>query len=202
MKKKLKFIHITKNAGTSIENIAKEKTISWGRFDQTFQGKSDFPVEKWHLTCNLNPKFDYFCVVRNPYDRIISEFHCKYSNPTLLDSVWSKESFNKFVQDKIKYCKKLLVNNFHPGGHYCPQYYYINNYTDILIHIIKYENINIEFNDLMKLYSIPITFNRHDNKSSSKFFTTKDFDKVTIDIINDFYEKDFEIFNYTKKIYL
>ena len=38
----------------------------------------------------------------------------------------------------------ILVNNFHPGGHYCPQYYYINNYTDILIHIIKYENINIE----------------------------------------------------------
>jgi len=110
------------------------------------------------------------------------------------------DSFNKFVQDKIKYCKKLLIGNFHPGGHYCPQYYYINN-NDFLIHIIKYENINVEFDNLMKLYSLPITFDRHDNKSSSKFFTIKDFDKVTIDIINDFYSKDFEFFDYSK-IYL
>ena len=35
--KDLKFIHITKTAGTTIENLAKANNINWGRFDLDYR---------------------------------------------------------------------------------------------------------------------------------------------------------------------
>ena len=199
--KNLKFIHITKNAGTSIENIGYKNKILWGRYDPNYMNiniKNSF-LEKWHATGYLNSNYDYFCVVRNPYDRIISEFHCKYSNPHILKIEWTTESFNKFVQDKILNSMKLLQKDSHEGGHYCPQYCYVVN-KDVTIHVIKYENINKEFDDIMKLYNIKLSFDQHDNKSCKKKFTALNFDKQTIELINIFYDKDFELFNYPKII--
>ena len=37
--KQLHFIHIPKNAGTTIENLAKENNILWGRFDKEYNNE-------------------------------------------------------------------------------------------------------------------------------------------------------------------
>ena len=69
--KPLKFIHITKCAGTSIEDIGKKNDICWGRYHKEYNW--------WHepfinLKKSLKKKYDWFVVVRNPYTRILSEF--------------------------------------------------------------------------------------------------------------------------------
>ena len=81
----LAFVHIPKTGGTSIENAALKQNIKWGRFvnwkihntDNTlFKFKN--PGQKCHMPpCTLPSYYSdkrLFCVVRNPYTKIISEF--------------------------------------------------------------------------------------------------------------------------------
>jgi hypothetical protein len=65
------------------------------------------------------------------------------------------------------------------------------------IHILKFENLAPEFDALMSHYNIQgITLTREN--SSTKFFTVSDFSPELIALINQVYDKDFEIFGYTK----
>ena len=86
---KLKFVHISKCAGTIIEDIAKDNGIFWGRYDVQLCKENLLP--KWsriksdyyHLVPNCYQPNIYnldnsndmktFCVIREPYSRIVSE---------------------------------------------------------------------------------------------------------------------------------
>ena len=103
----LEFVHITKTGGTAIERAAARINIPWGvchfvpkehclgvkpdlGFPYAFPLKRDIPfqgkfskAEYWHTPPHWfvdNPfeGKDSFVVVRNPYDRYISEFYCRY----------------------------------------------------------------------------------------------------------------------------
>ena len=73
--KELKYIHITKCAGTYIEDLDKKYNIRWGRYHKEYG---------WHhtiftrLNYKLKRKYDWFMIVRNPYERILSEYYCKW----------------------------------------------------------------------------------------------------------------------------
>ena len=79
MEKQLKFIHIPKTAGTSIENAGKKINIDWGRYHKEYiPEKIAYHFHHHTILSKLNPdivnKYDWFMVVRNPYDRILSEY--------------------------------------------------------------------------------------------------------------------------------
>ena len=184
--KELKFIHITKNAGTFIEDIAKRKNILFGRF----HGEYGY----WHhffpnVDENIKNKYDWFMVVRNPYDRIISEYYCNWNG--VGDTIHNKKEFNKYIIDKIN-------NRSTVGDHYSEQYKYLDD--NHKIHIIKYENLNNELYSLFKQYNLDIDLsNEKINKpKKDKKFTPKDFDENVISLINNVYHNDFEKFGYTK----
>ena len=193
MDKQLKFIHITKCAGTSIENIGKENNILWGRFHKEYGGN-------WHEFFSDKPrqlkiKYDWFTVVRNPYERLISEFYCKWwverqGFHTVDYNSFSKDEFNSHVKDNI-------LNRSKTGDHYGEQYKYIDE--NAVIHILHFENIELEFNELMRKYKLDIKLNRKDNQSISvKKFTVESFTPELIKLINEVYHKDFVTFNYEK----
>jgi hypothetical protein len=185
MSKPLKFIHITKCAGTSIENAAKEKGILWGRFHQEYKfWHQVFPKVKDTV---IN-KYDWFTVVRNPYDRILSEYHCKWGGIGSKNPHHTKQQMNAYLIRKINRRKAS-------GDHYTEQYLYLH--PTVPIHILKFENLATEFDALMSHYNIQgITLTREN--SSTKFFTVSDFSPELIALINRVYDKDFEIFGYTK----
>lgn len=185
--KELKFIHICKNAGTSIENIGKVNNINWGRYDLFYKNCSIDKQTWWHKVIKKNNNYDWFMVVRNPYDRIISEFYCPYDK---IDKInFTKDEFNKYIQMKIR--KRETQQ-----GHYMPQYLHLD--SNITLHILKFENLDEEFNNLMKLYNLDIKLNRHDNKSIKHKYTVEDLDMRSILFINGTYNKDFEYFSYEK----
>jgi len=202
MVKELKFIHITKTAGTSIEDVGFHNNIAWGRFHaeeygwwhEIFKNKPD----------SLKSKYDWFTVVRNPYDRIVSEFHCLHGGVRRFGGENVKDhtvkSFNDFLKDKITNWKTLVPDRYgicrqlSPlGDHYTPQYLYLDpNYT---IHVLKFENIEQEFNNLMSLYNLNLTLNKKVN-NYEKIFSIKDMDDELINLIEKTYHEDFIKFEY------
>ena len=188
MPKTLKFIHITKCAGTSIEKAGHQNGLLWGKFHKEYGF--------WHKTLlNVNKeiinKYDWFMVVRNPYDRILSEYYCKWGGIGKTQIIHTKIEMNKYLIDKIN---KRDIS----GKHYTEQYRYL--YPNKKIHILKFENLDEDFNNLMNLYNIKNIILKNDNKSSDKTFSINDFSKELIVLINNVYKKDFKIFNYQKII--
>jgi len=190
--KELKFIHITKCAGTSIEMAGEKKNIEWGKNHKEYGF--------WHgLFPNIPPeiieKYDWFMVVRNPYDRMLSEYHCKwggYSNKSAMNAV---ARMNRFLMYKIR---KRSIS----GDHYTEQYKYVH--PEKKIHIIKFENLAEEFNNLMIEYNIEgIELEKintcEENISNGRKLSTSDFSKDLVHLINKVYQKDFEYFNYTTR---
>lgn len=189
--KRLKFSHITKTAGTTIEDEGKKRNIFWGRYD---------PEYGWHHgTLKSKPaalvnKYDWFMVVRNPYTRIISEFHCCFggmgANPEKI-SQFSKEDFNNYLIRKIT--RRSSAPPSPRGQHYTPQHCYTHD--NAKISVLKFENLEEEFKSLMEKYELPVSLDSHIN-SSSKMFFVSDINQKLRDLINKIYEKDFEYFNY------
>lgn len=133
-------------------------------------------------------KYDWFIVVRNPYTRILSEYYFR----------WKGFSKKKLNHEQIN---KRLINNIknidNHGGHYIQQYKYVDD--SVNVHILKFENIKEEFDNLMKEYNLNIVLNTHNNAGKKqKHFNIKDFSQELIDTINTVYDKDFKLFGYNK----
>tara|TARA_Y100001958_G_scaffold30715_1_gene19795 strand:- start:723 stop:1325 length:603 start_codon:yes stop_codon:yes gene_type:complete len=196
--KELKFIHITKCAGTSIETLGNENNILWGINHQEEYGFWHEPFN--NKSIELKKKYDWFMVVRNPYTRILSEYYCEWGGIGKKRCIPdTKEKFNNLLISNIKDRHKPSL-----GFHYIEQSKYYTNDEDITINIIKFENLSSELDLLFKKYNLNIdinslkTINTKKDKNKSLPFTINDFNNELINLINNVYSKDFELFNYKK----
>ena len=207
--KTIKFSHITKTAGTTIESIAWLNNINWGYNEAEFWRKlivfskyeyvKSTPAWHWPISFCKNKKllnetllkYRFFTVVRNPYDRCISEYYCEYGGPEIKST--KKKDFNYYIKKKL-----IDVKNFKfTSGHFIPQFFYVyeKNYEKIIKDVLKYENIETEFNSFMKKYNYKLRFS-FEKHSSIKRFKQCDFEEKTIKLIQEVYYKDFIFFNY------
>ncbi len=162
--KKLRFIHITKCAGTSIESLIN----TWGRHDKVLKESlsKTFPsnVEWWHVPPKwagiseinkLKLNHDFFVVVRNPYSRIISEYYCQWGGPKIKAN--TEHEFNTYITEKLEEVLELHNMGERIHGHWCPQSLYVENDEQKLLlpyeNILKFENLNNDFDALIGRYS-------------------------------------------------
>ena len=212
--KPLKFVHITKCGGTTIENIGKENNIDWGRFDEEYKkallaSKERMKKDWWHTP----PRYfeadylkkilednDFFTVVRNPYERVVSEYYDNIGGPEVKSEDVKKfnksiEAYLKNMQDKMKDISSPLC------CHHVPQYLYIydKNGNKIVKNIIKLENMNKEFNELMTKYGYNFKLDKDKKENiGKKHFGVKDISPKNIELINELYNEDFNNFGYSK----
>jgi len=134
---------------------------------------------------------DMFTVVRDPYARAVSEYYCNWfgykgkdkNDPTKMNE-WIRQKINK------------IPNN----GHLLPQYYYVynNNGTKVIDHVLRFENLNEEFQELMKSYSLNVTLgNKINVRKNYTSLSVANLTRPTIDKINSCYANDFIFFNYS-----
>ena len=195
--KKLMFIHIPKTAGTSVEAYGKKNKIKWGRHIKYPRPIKKINTPYWHIPPKYFKKQNspykdkkLFAIVRNPYDRIVSEYKYRKEIFTKNKKKTNKNDLNKFIHGIESKYKK---NKFCLDGHLIPQNEFIDSNTIVL----KLENLDKEFPKLMKEYGYPEEILPKSYKTS-KNVSKKDLDKKSINIINKIYHQDFKDLGYTK----
>tara|TARA_B110000967_G_scaffold154664_1_gene159330 strand:- start:1248 stop:1871 length:624 start_codon:yes stop_codon:yes gene_type:complete len=191
------FLHIPKTGGTVIEEAIQKKTkqtLYSGYSNDllpspfniiSLQHQLYTTLYKYKHLCGINfDRVKIFAVVRNPYDRIISDLFFL----RLIHINTSAEDVYHIIKDNYLYRDNL-------DNHNIPQFKFISDENGDLvsnIKIFKTETLN-ENNKLLNEYlGIDINIITHNvNKNYSKYLN-----KNSINIINTFYRKDFELFNY------
>lgn len=196
------FIHIPKTGGTSLEKYFEQKyKIELNKNSLYTTNPKEFYngiscQHQMYKTIKMDKPFfriDYsnieiITIVRNPYNRILSDLFFKNI---------IRENFTQTqVYDHIK---KYLEDAHDPkyDNHRIPQYLFLLNENDKMlknIKIMKTETLNDDMIDMG--YNDFNNFDQVSNIKNKNYYSYLNIDSIKL--INDFYEKDFEYFNYTK----
>ncbi len=211
--KKIIFIHIPKTGGTSIEKMFwpysfqnNEKNLRRGFINKYHNQYQTGGLQ--HLTASNIKKavgqdvfneFSKFSVIRNPYDKIISQFSYMKKRKDLRDFI------EMDINTPFKEYLALITKTEHVQ--WMPQYKFLFDENDQAQcdNIIHFENMNEELSMTMKKLKIDkrfIFFDRkipHLNKSIRKT-SIEDFDKETKEIIYNLYKEDFNKFGYNSNL--
>lgn len=190
----LLFIHIPKTGGSSVENFLKlqyKQTligIQKKIFDDPKLGKITLQHQVYRtlykykelLKLPFDNKMRIITIVRNPYDRIISDLY--WFNLIKRDSKYTQAQIYSII--KNKYLKKAIDN------HSTPQYKYLIDDEGKIpsnITIMRCEDLT---NDMKKN-----GFDEYCGKDTSQSYKHM-LNSDSIKFINNLYKKDFELFNY------
>jgi hypothetical protein len=136
------------------------------------------------------------------YDRIVSEYYCSafgYKG----DDRENPEVFNKWLSGNLTLLGEKLQ------GHMLPQNYYVydENGNRVVTHIVRYENLQPEFDALMERYNLPVRmpaksakyvfhFKGKNGNKSGETITINSISPENIERINQIYARDFDFFGY------
>lgn len=216
--KELQFSHITKTAGTSVEHFCKKKNIFWGMENKNFwlnlNSKSKTSIisgDEWHLPLSFLPddcldetlnKFDFFCIVRNPYERVISEYYCNYGSRFFIDKTKINLKEIKEFQKNLNFgLEKIKNSKFLKVSHWQKQHLYVFKNKKRIIkkeNVIFYENLKESLNELFERYQLNLgDFDVHKTHGGvEKIFNIKSLSDENICLINEIYKNDFDFFGY------
>jgi chondroitin 4-sulfotransferase 11 len=188
MKGNVLFIHIPKTAGMSFVKSLYNKDSSHHAKAIDFKQVDNSRFEK---------SFS-FVITRNPYTRIYSAYnYLSTGGKETIDRVWRDlyvrkyRNFNDFV---LRGLNKAVCAN---AEHFIPQYKFVTDELDNVIcdFIGKFEEMNQVVLQLQKqgiIINLPKL-----NSSTVKAVNISDiYSPKMLSVVNELYEKDFELFNY------
>ena len=209
IRRPLKFIHITKCGGTSIEDLGQKYNLNWGIYDMEIKEACsqicDLRCSYWHVPpryynkaayMRMKEKYDFFALVRNPYDRVVSEYYYRVSGPKI--KATTAEEFNKWITTKLLCVEKDVNEKLKTGkvleGHWIPAYLYITpNVT-----VIKLENVKEELSGFLSKYNMNVINQLGIENVGIKRFGVSDLSSLNKNLINRIYSLDFDKLDYVK----
>ena len=199
------FVHITKNAGESIEKSLNiyptDKDICfknyWGIKNnrEVLQHYTAQEI-KDSMSNDIWESYFKFAVVRDPWSRAVSEYnwYLQYG-PTITFKEWVESLPNRLNINSSIHILEV--------GHNIEQYKYLcDKDRKILVdHIIKFDNLKEEFDKLCRRKSWDIEL-IHTNKSKAnkKVDWRSYYDEKSLELISKIYKTDIEMFGFDSKI--
>lgn len=206
-KHKFVFIHIPKTGGHSV--------------DKYFIQKGLVDDDKWHCTGNQIMKYmgvekwkEYqtFTIVRNPWDRMVSEYSWQGGlGKDQIPTPWGDKNvtFKQFLKMVFNsphdHHDMNLVRNFDTwyrlqevkDGHLNDQYSFITDQNNNMIidNLIRFENLNQQFKQMLTKVGLPPEDLPHLNKSKHKHYTEY-YDQESIDLVACRFKRDIETLGY------
>eukprot|EP00927_Polykrikos_kofoidii_P037700 TRINITY_DN3190_c0_g1_i5.p1 TRINITY_DN3190_c0_g1~~TRINITY_DN3190_c0_g1_i5.p1 ORF type:complete len:348 (+),score=38.57 TRINITY_DN3190_c0_g1_i5:136-1044(+) len=217
----LNFIHIPKNAGSSIEDVSltirsgNSGVHAWGYRNKNLpclhhhknwcsihdrQERTIGGAFVWHLP----PSWDSlllatykqcttFCVVRDPLAKLKSEW-------TYFGGCDKEESFNDWV---VKSLEQVRHDPFFNSGHFLPQAEYVwggvitsngerSKRMRYCDRVLRLENLTEEFTELMDEFHLPVSLVHHNPSKHCNATVTESTQKL----IRDTYATDYTTFGY------
>ena len=181
-KRKLVCLHIEKCGGTSLDKVMREHCNFPLKPYSRIHWRLRHHVKKWwpHRRDILNDYFK-FCVVRNPWDRLLSQYF-------YFKGVDDKNDFKKWV------LAKSYLSNKYP---YCPmvEHTRFGDKLNCMNYVMKLENFQKHFDILCDKIGISRVTLPHKNKTDHSKYQDY-YDTETIKLIEELYSDDIETFGY------
>ncbi len=196
--KKCIYIHIPKTAGTSVEQFLRENGKNGLQYHGVRNGRSMHHFSAFDLK-HENPYiyslYYKFTIVRNPYDRLLSEYYWTPIPGIGYKSGQTKADFITYVSRVVN--RRLYYDNIY-NDHFIPQYLFIyNGKRHIIDEIFKYEELNDCIEKLKTKLNISIDFPCL-NKSKNSSIIKTGWNERQKERIFKIYHQDFILFNYQK----
>lgn len=211
----LEFVHITKTGGTSIELAAAKSGIAWGMCKflacpplekAVLHDKKEWACKletaPWHCPPRHLERPMYkgsktFAIVRNPYDRIISEYYFKHSFAK--NTVDTPARLNSWISKQLESVSRKGVCW---DGHCIPMHQYTHDSegNQIVDHVLRLEHLGKELPALLSGYGLDeIQLDEKKHKSGREegsVLNVTHLTERTICQINEWARLDFEYFHY------
>lgn len=204
------FIHIPKTAGVSLVHaimlevlgnkttgeISHLPNILKARFQ--LRGKQKHKQACFYTPNDISEKLwnEYykFAFIRNPWGRVVSEFHWRHSLPSRRPPIEFKD-FIKYCEQRIK--DKNNSNNDIYWSHAQTQLSYITNNKGVIIldDVFRFENIHNDIGTISQKLGVSLNLEKY-NTSNHKHYQEY-YNDETQEMVRQLYHDDIKMFNYT-----
>ena len=191
-KKKIFFVHIPKNAGNSIRPLCRKEGIKVITHNIRRRNKRLLAAHRG------KQKIHAFCISRNPYDRLVSDYYLK-EKTTHKKDLADREKFIAQYKDFDDFVKNGLEKASNEQLHFLPQVFWVLNEkgNPQVETVLRMENLQDDFNEFCRMMNLGNydlqTTNKSKHKHWQEYYTNE-----TKKIVQEIYKEDFNFFNYEK----
>jgi len=204
-KHKFIFIHIPRCGGNYINNYFDYDLGKIHRDKQNFE-IDHYPLFRYkELFSEEYVKYYKFAFVRNPWDRLVSDFYYRKHGKEA-GGMWGPDnrfidakhlSFREYILEidkKFHLVDSLIMKNQWLVSHFMSCYDYIKPVKN-LNNICRIENFEHDFKGVCNDLNVPLRVEKKINKTNHKHYTEY-YDDETRQIVAEKYAKDIEYFGY------
>ena len=160
------------------------------------------PPSKFESGRDMFEGVDTFTVVRDPYERMVSEYYYFFAKKGDLIKERNITVGNlndpKFMNDWIEDAARRAIREGECyRGHCVPLHEFVySRGKKVITHVLKLEELEGEFPKLMERYNLPVKLEHANSRKDASALGAKDLSKAAIERINEWARLDLEYFGY------
>ena len=196
-KRKLVFIHIPKNAGTTFKSVlySTHGDVEWERPFTDEKKYTHTPLKSFYASFPESKDYKVITIIRNPYERALS-WYSYYRTPTYYNRHPQMRAVHYAQQPFLEFLK-WYNRSFKSKWEMLPQVWWYTHKNKLHSdYQIRFENLEQDINKVSNELDMDIIKIPHNNKSLESLTVGDVYCDESISIINEWYKKDFEELDY------